>query len=384
MLSRFCFSRSRGLRTHCFCKVGRIGQRVYYCRARSTECFIFLFFKYYYVSNTYRAIILMFGIFSAIILVALFYFFLGLLTYSGGCAPIRGGGTGAKLINQLIETAFENELHGPNDEFTEGLKRALRNCEAEESIFEYLREANIYNVNDLDSFEAWPIKDLDAPEVNENLNSFVLLTQDEREKIAEALKGNLSSYHGVYFRTVLCDTLYFPKLKDMGNFLRNFASNLRYPRWGLVNGVWRPIQWQDPFHQIRLSFWSHGHILKKAESYFVPRLVSDKQAIRQKTEKIDKLILYNNYDFGKTVQVLVAAVVRSEEFIRSRGEDFLESVIKNLTYVIQKQYYDYVDRVITESNTRVGLCEPLAYIYFRGMKDVCDRLVNPIVSLSQY
>lgn len=326
----------------------------------------------------------MFSAFSAIILVALFYFLIGLLTYSGGCAPIKGGGTGSRLINQLMETAFVEEHHGANEELTEELKNALRNCEAEESIFEYLRESKIYNVNELDRFDSLSDEDVEVPEVNEDLASVILFTKEQKDKITVAIGGNLSTYHGDHFRNELCNNLHYYSLKNMPATLDSFVRNLEYPYWKWKYGHWEIDYWNDPYEQIRKSFTARAKILRSADAYFIPRMQSDKQAIRQKVDKIDKLILYNNYDFGTSLQVLLGAVVRAEEFIKSRGEDFLQSIIKNLTEDIQQQYFQYVDRVITQSNTRVGLCEPLAYIYFRGMQDVCERLVNPIVSLSKF
>lgn len=326
---------------------------------------------------------MMFFAFSAIILVALFYFLIGLVTYSGGCAPIKGGGSGSRLINQLMETAFENGQQGPTEELTDELKKALRNCEAEESIFEYLRESKIYNVNELDRFDSLSDEDVEVPEVNENLANVILFTKEQKANITVAIEGNLSTYHGDHFRDHLCEKAHLYHLKNMPSNLENFVYYLRYPNYKWSNGYWVIDYWNDPWAQIRRCFKSLAKVLRRADSFFIPRMNSDKEAIRKKVAKIDKLILYNNNDFGTSLQVLADAVYRAEQFIQTRGEDFLQSIIKNLTEDIQHQYFQYVDRVITHSNTRVGLCEPLAYIYFRGMRDVCERLVNPIVSLSK-
>ncbi|XP_034482957.1 prominin-like protein [Drosophila innubila] len=50
----------------------------------------------------------------------------------------------------------------------------------------------------------------------------------------------------------------------------------------------------------------------------------------------------------------------------------------NLTHYTQAQVSDYIDMVITESYTNVGLCEPLSYIYYRSVNFICGRLVDPI------
>ncbi|KAH8302674.1 hypothetical protein KR044_009394 [Drosophila immigrans] len=53
-------------------------------------------------------------------------------------------------------------------------------------------------------------------------------------------------------------------------------------------------------------------------------------------------------------------------------------MLKNLTDNTRLEINQYLDRLVTDCNTEIGLCEPLAYIYYRSVHDICNRLVDPI------
>ncbi|BFF97039.1 prominin-like protein [Drosophila madeirensis] len=313
------------------------------------------------------AIILMFCVFSFIAMVGLFYFMIGLVTYEGACAPTTQAEKN-ELFRQLDAVIDMNRYLKPE---TEGdrfvmpplhMSEAVRSCNANESIFQLLRANNIYDVNDLANVKLLPDEAESVPIFTEDLSNLDILTKEEKIQINEVRNSNLSSYHSLLYDSNMCLRLLNIDLEFLANdVLHEWATN-------------KAVLKEDG----RAFSYLHKYsALAYHQSFFLPVQRGMKKALKV-VKEIDSLILYLNHDFSNSIQVLLEAIINAENFIKKRGAEYINNLGQNLTSAINEQVEEYLEMVITEANYKVGLCQPLAYIYYEGVYFVCSRLVDPI------
>ncbi|XP_033252543.1 prominin-like protein [Drosophila miranda] len=335
--------------------------------------------------------ILIFYIYSFVTLVGLFYLFIGLVTCEGACSPTSDNDRNtlfrkldAELdVNRLLSPAGGDLVLPPMR-----MSNAIRNCQANESIFHMLRANNLFNVDDLTRLHMFLNEPDKATKFTDDLSRVYLLTEEEKTLLREMRDGNLSTYHASLYLPFLCQQYTSNRLLDKIQGMREVAeqvldSDFNYWTYedgetpdsaGTTKGTYHYYYWNChvAFHNCRVD----------AEAYynqFNDKLTVTTLKMKKEVKKISELILYENLDFGESINVLLNGVLRAEKFIQGRGKEYINNLAQNLTDAINSQIRDYID-IISESNKNVGHCQPLAYIYHRGINYVCERLVNPLNS----
>ncbi|XP_032598228.1 prominin-like protein [Drosophila grimshawi] len=314
-------------------------------------------------------ILLIFCVLSFLTLIGLFYFMLGLITYQGACVPTRDQQK-IELFRQLDAAIdvphYMSHLSDQADKDKETgplpMSYAMESCGEDQSIFDVLLENNVYDIRDLAS-----IKILSTAGTNAFVQPFVnltLLTVEEKSDIIKTYSGTLAPYHSVNYLKHMCTQLTSTPLILLASKMRNLSSEL-LTNWG-------------GHHHTRQALLDAAAMLELYHKEYVLKIDAVQDAMKPKLSEIDDLILYNNHNFGDSIHVLLEAVVRSEEFIISRGDQFMEELLDNLTRYVNFQIDDYFEMVIDETNTEVGRCKPLAYIYDRGVDHICRHLIDPI------
>ncbi|EDW73577.2 uncharacterized protein Dwil_GK17624 [Drosophila willistoni] len=313
-------------------------------------------------------ILLIFCVVSFIILVGTFYFMMGLITYEGACAPLHDKEENS-LIRQFDSTIDLNMYRSPSQDDEDQMEvpairmsNAIKACTANRSIFEILRENHMYDINDLSRLKVLNLDDSSEHQVFEDdLSKFVILTPDERSQINDLRQENLSTYHSTVFTASMC-SLYTPMS------LSNLAESLRQLSYEL----------SSEYDSAVYAFYNEHLTAKAYHEAYSDELKSTHSSLVKKLNKIDELILYENFDFATSIQVLIEAVVRAEKFIQDRGKQFINTVTLNLTQTMVEQTGQYVEMVVSQVNNNVGRCDPLAYIYDRGVEFICHHMVDPI------
>ncbi|XP_030560800.1 prominin-like protein [Drosophila novamexicana] len=325
-------------------------------------------------------IILIFAVFSFLVLIGLFYFMVGLVTYQGACAPLRDLDKNALFreldavidLNRIIRTkdaglTSDVEVNEANEELR--MSKAIKSCNRNQSIFDLLKDNNIYRVEDLTSITIMSeSKEEDKKDsiFEEDLSAVYLLTSDERIKLEKAHTGNLSGYHSVLYVENMCQAL-TPNLATISAGLRKVRDDIYYSnRWDSYSRYGRVAMINEAYHFDMYNYEWSDKILKIMAK------------MKQKLLRIDDLILYENRNFTNSITVLANAVIRAENFLKSRGSHFINSLGQNLTDVVNEQVDEFIRGIMDECNRNVGRCAPLSYIYYRGVDLVCYRLVDPI------
>ncbi|KAH8288040.1 hypothetical protein KR018_005374, partial [Drosophila ironensis] len=304
------------------------------------------------------AIILIFCIISFIILVGLTYLVVGFLTYSGACAPLRD------REEDEIWRHLDNTIRLNDYSFemmpTLRMSKDIETCEADDTIFQLMRDNSIYNANDLSNITF--LTESNTPFFNDDLSAYETLTSSEEEKFMEASKGKLGDYHSSKFNQ-LCTKythLSLPEFSDkMDSFAQPFSYNMAKTTLGTVANNARNL---------------HDTFVRDMRTLAIK--------IRINLMKIDKLITLDKYDFGTSVQKMVTVTKETQQFIQTRGNEFINVIHYNISESIKADYKRYLKNAVKNMLNEVGKCAPLAYLFVSTMHHLCGHISDPINGLA--
>jgi len=316
---------------------------------------------------TPSAIILLFFILSFIFLVGLFYFVLGVVIYEGACAPLRDMSN--NTLFRTLEPSVNLMQAMPREDGTTvvplKVSSAIAACREDEAIFSYLRVNGIYDVDDLMRIQVITNEmPMQKHVFRGDLSSVVLLDTEERGKLNDMRNDKLADYHSTLYTKILCSQFAPISLDTLADRYYDLSETIS----------------PKSFKEAVINFKNQNLHLKAYVEHFANKLQSHIKKITRLLDTIDKLILYENYNFATSIHILLQAVARSEDFIQHRGVQFINTLGKNLSMVVDEQAEEYIGYISAQCNQNVGHCRPLSYIYDRSVQLVCRRLVDPIVS----
>lgn len=299
------------------------------------------------------------------------YYILGIITYQGACAPLRE--RDSNVIFRQLDTSIDLSKYIDDKQGESApplrMSTAIKACSENMTIFDLLHKQRAYDIEEIEKIQIFTDEEKLNKEIifEEDLSKVILFTPSEKQMLADLQTGNLSEYHSVFYIENMCKRL-APDLDDFKQKLENLMKkdeNYKYlSRRKVTRGQFLHIRRDVDFFR----------------NNYMYRIKNIQDEIEEKLLKIDDLILYENREFKDTIKVLVNAVNRAEAFIKTRGNDYINTLAGNLTDVIQEQMDTFIQGVINECLYHVGACKPLSYIYYRGVDLICYRIVDPLVS----
>ncbi|KRG05594.1 uncharacterized protein Dmoj_GI12721, isoform E [Drosophila mojavensis] len=311
------------------------------------------------------AMLLIFCVFSVIVMVGLTYFVLGVVSYQGACAPLRDQESNAlfRQLNSLID--LNRSLPKSEHKSTKPLRisNVIKACQADHSIFKLLQDNDLYDIDNLVRVKV--ISDTPSvPILLANLDNFTILTEKDKRDLELLRNSNLSSYHSKVFTEHMCNQLTPVDLPTIANQLKEFRTSL-WTQWGIYDWA-------------RTSLYNEAYNLQRYHDEFVEKIKTIISKMTEKLLRIDELILYNGNAFGESIKQLHESTERSEIFLRDHGQEYVSGLRENLTSYIKEQVVHYMEMVVEKSHANVGKCAPLAKVYDRSVDLICHRLVDPM------
>ena len=98
-------------------------------------------------------------------------------------------------------------------------------------------------------------------------------------------------------------------------------------------------------------------------------------------EELQSKLSYQDKSFEKSIKSLVNEIKQAQTFINVKGRDFIKETAVKLTTFFSEEIQRYLDLVIRSIQTIVGKCAPLAHVYDSAIVSVCNKFVDPLVSL---
>lgn len=316
--------------------------------------------------------------FSFITLLALLYYIFGLVTYQGACAPLRE--RDSNVIFRQLDTSINLSKYTdekPIDESAPTLRMstAIKSCTENMTIFDILHKDKAYDIEDLVKIEIFPNdaainRDI---EFQGDLSKVILLKDDEKIALQDLTSTNLSDYHSVRYTEVMCAKI-SPDLNLFSTQIKKFIEATQEVKKEF---------YLSPSTLTKITMRLLSEDVYFFRYFYEYKILNYQRRMEENLLKIDDLILYENREFKDTINVLVNAINRAENFLKTRGNEYINTLAGNLTDVIQEQMDIYVQGIIHECLYNVGACKPLSYIYYRGVDQICYRLIDPLVSISK-
>ncbi|KAH8288047.1 hypothetical protein KR018_005373, partial [Drosophila ironensis] len=310
------------------------------------------------------AILLIFCVFSFVTLVGLFYLVIGFLTYQGACAPLRDREDNA-IWRQLDSTINLNDYMPHTSETVYKslpplrMSKAIEACQANETIFELMRENNVYDANELAKINFLTESKIQL--FRDDLSKYEVLTPSEEQIMNKASKNGLEDYHSSKFGD-LCTKYTHLTLHELAEKMDSLAQPLNHDKYGMA----------------RITLFTAATNARNLHDTFVPKMETLTIKIRENLNKIDKLITYEKYDYGTTVQKLVAEAKEAQQFIRNRGKDFINVIHHNISECIRDDYGRFMENTVRSMLSDVGECGPLAFIFDCTINHICEHISDPI------
>ncbi|EDV99272.1 GH13117 [Drosophila grimshawi] len=308
------------------------------------------------------AIVLMFSVFSLVVLVGLFYFVMGLITYQGACAPFENPQIKSMLNRKdsviKLNRDTTKDFHQSNP-LALRMSTEIGECLPNETIFSILLGSNLYDIEN-----KLRVKVIHSPLPEPKFFPFNSLDFNINLKVPMLLNNNFRDYHSEKFTKFLCDELTPVDLTEIIKEIFLLHPKL-WTQWGIYDWA-------------RIALQNEAVNIQKFYDELVPKVLSHINEMRQILLEIDKLVLYKSNQFDKSLQILKEMSTRATIFMRDKGEETASELRRNVTIYVDDQVNNYIEMVISECLNNVGKCAPLAYIYYRSVAMVCDRLINPM------
>ncbi|XP_017139157.1 prominin-like protein [Drosophila miranda] len=315
------------------------------------------------------AMLLIVCVISIMLMMGLCYFLIGAVAYKGACAPLSEKQRAARerLISEIklqsdVSSVFSSRRDGSKDALK--ISNIINECEGANSIFKYLRENRIYDVDDLIRVRVMTPMEADFTLFQDlDLSDFFLLTPSDIDVYSAAANSSLDHLHPDLWFDTLCYEYVPIDFENLRMGLKKLAHSLPWNYYQAAKAAFEnEYENLETFHKEYTPILEH-HIV---------------EALRY-ASWTQRQIEYEYYSFGDSIRLLLKNILSTEMFIRDMGKHYLANIGKNLTTVIQQQINNYIKMVVHEANTKVGHCQPLTYIYDYSLDTLCSDLVDPII-----
>lgn len=121
--------------------------------------------------------------------------------------------------------------------------------------------------------------------------------------------------------------------------------------------------------------------LRTYQKNLVEPLVNGTQRLLAMADKLNNLLLFKQSSFKKAIQMLIREIDNAERFLNEDGTEYIQKAVHGLADSFSRDINGYLNHVINTTKNDVGRCEPLSNVYNATIVNVCNRVVDPFVSL---
>ncbi|XP_034655681.1 prominin-like protein [Drosophila subobscura] len=310
------------------------------------------------------AMVLIFCVVSIMLMMSLFYVVIGAVAYKGACAPLYAQKSAPAMPIDELRSESEDVDQERSGGAAPKLSNLIIECEGENMIFKYLRENRIYDVDDMVRMRVMsPMESNFALFEDVDLSNFTLVTEEDKEVYMSVSKQELGLIHPSLWYDHLCYDYVPIPFDNLALALKRMAKSLS---WNNYRGA--RSAFENEYINLLTFYWAYAPALNRHISELITVV-----------EDVDESILYQHYNFGDSLRILLKNILSTEIFIRDLGKTYLANIGKNLTAVINEQIDDYIKMVVYDANHEIGNCQPLSYIYDRSLDTICSEMVDPII-----
>ncbi|XP_012156730.1 prominin-like protein isoform X1 [Ceratitis capitata] len=321
------------------------------------------------------AVTFIFLFISAIALITLVHFLIGLIAYRGVCLPLKDP------QNDNIFAHFDNAINLNNVLYpqqnkgkpTSGGLPALRishvitACQRNQTIYEVL---HIHNRIDIHEIKDYPAQ----YKINQTLDDLVdgisfddsdiqILSPEDKQRILSLADSALKNFDSAQYIDNLNDTITKHSLTEIAQELLQTAKK---------------IDKSEDMKDVQVSLRNQAlHLETYEQNWVIPMKNKSVELIRLAND-LDYSLRYKDRPFHESIPLLVNEIERAQLFFRVDGRQFVKDTAINLTQYFASEIENYLRMVVQAVEKKIGLCAPLANVYDAGVVSLCSAIVDPL------
>ncbi|CAO1328869.1 unnamed protein product, partial [Diamesa tonsa] len=313
---------------------------------------------------------------SALIVICLASFIIGIVLRRGACDPLRNPQHDQVFeyldnyidVNKFLfaDTQRNNQKNGAkNVKDIEPLRisQIINSCHSNESIFEVLRLDSHVNISEIVEFPKQYGIDAKLNELVDNVavNSKIrILTNEARAEIRELSKSALNDFAAYKYTDNLTQNITNFNLNDLADRLK--ATAARVP---------------DINNEIRTSLGVQELHLRTYQKNYVEPLVDGTNRLLTLSKGLEDSLHFKQMSFEKAILKLIQEIDQAEAFLNEKGTEYVKQVVEELLESFTKDIDSYLQLVINATRSDVGKCGPIANVYSSLIVATCNRVVDP-------
>ncbi|KAL9902269.1 prominin-like protein [Glossina fuscipes] len=311
---------------------------------------------------------------SAISLMALIHFFIGIVAFRGICVPLRdpqNDAVFAELDNliDLNEILYPAKIKGKTASGSLPpfrISHIIAACQANQTIYEVLRIHNHIDIHEINEYPS-------QYNINQTLQNLVngidfddsniqILTPTDKQRILDLGESALKNFDSGQFVDNLNDTITKHSLTEIANQLRETAKKIT----------------SDDMKDVQVSLRNQALHLETYDQNLVIPMKNQSAELIRLAQDLDQTLRYKDRPFQESIPLLVSEIERAQNFIQKDGRPFVKATAENFTRYFAGEIERYLNMVVFAVEKKIGICAPMAQVYDSGIVAVCNNIVDPL------
>lgn len=260
----------------------------------------------------------------------------------------------------------QQQQQGENDK-KEPLRisEVIADCHRNKSIFDVFRVQNHVNISQIEDLPRHYGIDAKLKELANSvaINSQIkILSDDARREIRALAKSELNNFEAYKYIDNL--TLNITRFN-----LTHLADQLKIASTRLAKS------------EIRSKIEIQELHLRGYQSNLVEPLINGTNKLLELAKSLETKLNFKQTSFEKAILNLMTEIEKAEAFINEEGSSYVQQVAHDLLDNFSRNIKAYLSLVINTTTNDVGRCEQISNVYNSTLVAVCNRVVDPFVSI---
>ncbi|XP_046807592.1 prominin-like protein isoform X2 [Lucilia cuprina] len=320
------------------------------------------------------AVAIIFLTISAITLIALIHFLVGIVVYRGVCVPLKDPQNDAVFAEfdnlvDLNEIMYPSKIKGKAASGSLPpfrISHVIAACKANQTIYEVLHINNLVDIHEINEYPS-------HYKINQTLENLVqgidfddrgveILTAADKQRILSLRDSALKDFDSSHFIDNLNDDITKHSLTEIANQLRETANKILSP----------------DMKDVQVSLRNQALHLETYDQNLVIPMKNQSSELIKLAQDLDKTLSYKDRPFQESIPLLVQEIERAQAFIQKDGRVFVKATAEDFTNHFAGEIMRYLNMVVTSVEKKIGICAPMAKVYDAGVVATCNSIVDPL------
>ncbi|XP_037826230.1 prominin-like protein isoform X7 [Lucilia sericata] len=320
------------------------------------------------------AVAIIFLTISAITLIALIHFLVGIVAYRGVCVPLKDPQNDAVFAEfdnlvDLNEIMYPSKIKGKAASGSLPpfrISHVIAACKANQTIYEVLHINNLVDIHEINEYPS-------HYKINQTLENLVqgidfddrgveILSAADKQRILSLRDSALKDFDSSHFIDNLNDDITKHSLTEIANQLRDTANKILSP----------------DMKDVQVSLRNQALHLETYDQNLVIPMKNQSSELIKLAQDLDKTLSYKDRPFQESIPLLVQEIERAQAFIQKDGRAFVKATAEDFTNHFAGEIMRYLNMVVTSVEKKIGICAPMAKVYDAGVVATCNSIVDPL------